>query len=189
MYMANSICGRQGDIVEQSRSCLLASSAACWGLSGAMSWRRKDELEAVDWGGPGLPWEAPAPDKDDAPVAGAAVAGGAPAAADSGAGVPVAAVAAAKAGDAAAQAGNAPVGRPAARRRGEWVQWADEEDDQPGRPDWDPTRGIKPPPKHEVWRWHYRDGSWWGRSYKEGPREGGSGMEPGKHTESNRRKK
>ena len=175
--MANSICDRQGDIVEQSRCCLLASSAACWALCGAMSRRCKDEDEAVDWGGPGVPWETAvagaAADQDDAPIAGAAVT-------DSGAGVPVAGAAvtvapaaAAEAGDGAAQAANAPVGRPAGRRRDEWAQWADQVDEQSGRPDWPPSRGIKPPPAHEVWRWHYKDNAWWGRSYKEGPRDGG----------------
>jgi len=40
-----------------------------------------------------------------------------------------------------------------------------------------------------VWRWHWKDGAWWGKSYKDGPREGGPNTVPGKHLEQNRRKK
>jgi hypothetical protein len=70
-----------------------------------------------------------------------------------------------------------------------WVRWNREHDEQSERSDWPPARGIKPPPKHEVWRWHWKDGAWWGKSYKEGSREGGPDTVPGKHTEHNRRKK
>ena len=53
---------------------------------------------------------------------------------------------------------------------------------------WAPSKSITPPDVSEPWRYHWKDGSWWGKSHKQGPREGGYVPDKGKHTEQNLRR-
>ena len=79
--------------------------------------------------------------------------------------------------------------RESAGRPAEPAGRLDEPVGRPAEDEWRPSRNIVPPPLWETWRWHFRHGVWRGRSYKEGPQEGGPDMVPGQHTEQNRRKK
>ena len=89
------------------------------------------------------------------------------------------------------------VGRPAWGNRGASVGRLAEPSGSAAEPAWrpaepadaPPNRNIAPPPLWVTWPWHFKDGRWWGRSYKEGPRDGGPDMVPGRHTEQIVRRK